>query len=348
MWSIPFADEPAPPALEDPTAPERDDDVGDLVITLLPWLISILLHVGIVLLAVFVVWSTVTEIDEEEIIVPEATLSETPGAPLTQQQETESESESQAQATATASRRSAQSASNAQSQSLSASESQSDSALIGIAGGGGGGAGKASPFGSAGGGGAGFKASFFGTGGNARQLVYLVDASGSLIDTFPFVIRELKRSIGELKDEQRFSVLFFQGDDYIETPPPGPQNATGEYKQRVNKWLDPEEGGNVAPLGPSNPVGALRRSLQWSPQLMFLLSDNVTGQGRYEVDQRRLIQEIMDANRAGTKINTIQFVYDDPLVKYGLPRTLERISELTGGVHRFVTAQELGLYEQVQ
>jgi len=33
-----------------------------LIVTLLPWLLSILLHAAIVLLAVFVVWSSVTEL----------------------------------------------------------------------------------------------------------------------------------------------------------------------------------------------------------------------------------------------------------------------------------------------
>ena len=43
--------------------------------------------------------------------------------------------------------------------------------------------------------GEGLDVAFGGTGGNAKTLVYLIDASGSLIDTLPFVIPDLKNSI---------------------------------------------------------------------------------------------------------------------------------------------------------
>ncbi len=108
-----------------------------------------------------------------------------------------------------------------------------------------------------GGGGGGFRATFGGTGGNARKLVYLVDASGSLIDTLPFVIRELQRSIGQLSDKQAFTVIFFQGDDAIEVPPFGLKRATADAKQAVIQWVDPKAG-NITPMNQSNPVKAIR------------------------------------------------------------------------------------------
>jgi hypothetical protein len=221
------------------------------------------------------------------------------------------------------------------------SSSESQSQLIGAAGGGGGGGG-ASSFGGASGSAGDFKAKFFGTGGNAERLVYMVDASGSLIDVMPFVIRELKRSVGDLSEKQELTVIFFQGDDYIEVPPPGLKKASSDYKTRVMDWVE-RDAGNIVPMGLSKPVTALKQALKYRPELMFLLSDNITGQGRYEVDQNQLLKDIRKANEGGTKINTIQFVYDDPLTKYGLPRTLERISETTGGEFNFIDARELGL-----
>ena len=77
----------------------------------------------------------------------------------------------------------------------------------------------------------GLGATMFGaTGGNAYKIIYIVDASGSLIDTLPFVIKELKRSINELSDRQEFNVIFFQAGDAIEVNVPrrGWKSATSE------------------------------------------------------------------------------------------------------------------------
>jgi len=169
-----------------------------------------------------------------------------------------------------------------------------------------------------------------------------VDASGSLIDTLPFVILELKRSIGELSEKQSFTVIFFQGDDAIEVPRFGLKPATSENKQRVIKWIDLESG-NITPMGLSNPVKALQLALRYRPQLLFILSDNITGQGRFEVDQKRLIADIEFNNKSNTKINTIQFLYKDPLEQYNMLPTLRMIADRSGGVYKFIDGRELGI-----
>jgi len=337
MWFA-FA-ETQPPSPQDEYVPESEDDRDDpnvLLLSLLPWGVSLLLHVGLVLLAVFVVWSVQRQVTEEEIIIPIARLSATPGAQLQvrQQQRTTTSS---AAASSAARRSVAARATTAAAASLSTSVSTSMEGLsigqsISM--------GQASPFDVGVRGAEGMTARFFGSGGNAVRLAYLVDASGSLIDTLPFVILELKRSIGELSERQEFTVIFFQGEEALEVPPRGLKKATGANKQRVNQWLD---AGNVVPMGQSSPVRSLRLALQYRPQLLFLLSDNITGEGRYEVDQRHLLAEIQQANRAGTKINTIQFLYQDKLVDYGMLPTMEMISRQSGGVYKFLDGRELGI-----
>ena len=66
-----------------------------------------------------------------------------------------------------------------------------------------------------------------------RRQVYLVDASGSLIDTLPFVLRELQQSISKLSDQQKFTVIFFQGKDVGLKVPPS-RRATADVKQSVS------------------------------------------------------------------------------------------------------------------
>ncbi len=187
-----------------------------------------------------------------------------------------------------------------------------------------------------------FSTSMYGLGGNAHQLVYLVDASGSLVDSFPFVIQELKRSITALSEKQEFTVIFFQGQHATEVPPSGLRWATAANKDQVTQWMDPAKG-NIVPANQSNPIKALQLGLQYHPDLMFLLSDDITGRGQYEVDQRRLLKEIQRANTHGTKINTIQFIYPDPLMAAHVKGTMQLIAEQSGGLYKFLTGRELGI-----
>ncbi|MDX1564191.1 MAG: hypothetical protein R3236_02240, partial [Phycisphaeraceae bacterium] len=139
MWMTEFAKASPEPELEEAGVEEEeasDEDVNELITTLLPWLVSVLLHVGLLLLAIFIVWSTVQVIDEEEVVVPISTLSKTPGAPV---QMTQTKKQSQQSSSRSAAKSSLATASNAKSSSLATSATTSESSLIGLAGGGGGG-----------------------------------------------------------------------------------------------------------------------------------------------------------------------------------------------------------------
>lgn len=329
-----------PPPQQPPEPPHGDerasvgDEVNTVLMALLPWGISFLFHAGLVLLAVFALWSTVAQDAEEEVIVPLVRLSATPGAPL------QVRTEQRVRQQTSSSRRVIQPTQTASQQNTLNTRVNTETALIGVAGM----SGKSSPFGTTISSGAEFKTTFIGSGGNARKIAFLIDASGSLIDTLPFVITELKKTINQLSEKQQFTVIFFQGDQVIEVPPPGFKDATGEAKQKVVDWIDLSNH-NITPRGSSNPVPALERAMRYKPQLIFLLSDNITGRDQYAVDQRRLLAAIEKANTAGTKINTLQFLYPDPLAKIGLKGTMELIAQDSGGVYKFVDGRELGLQE---
>ena len=173
-------------------------------------------------------------------------------------------------------------------------------------------------------------------------LRHFTNAGGNLIDTLPFVLNELKRSIGELSDQQSFTVIFFQGNEPKEIPVPntGLKIANSENKKKVFDWIDQR---NIIPQGGNSPIKALQQALRYKPHLMFVLSGNITGEGKYQVDQRRLLNEIKINNVSGTKINTIQFIFPDPLESLGLEPTLKRIARDSGGVYKFLSAQELGI-----
>lgn len=306
------------------------DEVGAALVNILPWGVSIVFHAGLVLMAIFVVWSTVVSAGDQQVIVPLVRLSATPGAPLEMTQSQRVQSSSSERRTVKP----------APSRSVTPVEMKVDvPTLIGIEGAMG--ASRVN-FGSAIDVGSGFKASFFGSGGNARRIVFLVDATGSLIDTFPLVIRELKKTVQQLSERQQFTIIFFTGSGPVEVPPVGLKPANAQIKAQVIDWIDLSHH-NVELRGSANPVEALRRGLGYRPELVFLLSDNITGRGQYEVNQEHLLAEIQRANTHHTKINTIQFVYRDPLASAGVMGTMELIAKQSGGLYKFVDAKELNI-----
>lgn len=327
---------PRPPEAE-PRA-SVGDEANAVVAGLMPWVISILLHAGLAVIALFALWSTMVDDDAEEIIVPMVELSETPGAPL------EMRAEQRVRDRATDRREIVQDEpADAESELAMDAEAGADAGLVGVAGDAG--AGAESPFGTEVASGAEFRTSFMGArGGNVRRVAFLIDASGSLIDTFPFVIEHLTRTINNLSERQEFTVIFFQGNDVIEVPVPrrGLRSATGENKQRVIEWIDPASH-NIVPRGLANPIPALELALRYRPDAIFLLSDNITGRGPYAVDQRQLLNAIRRANQGGTNISTIQFLYEDDLARLGLKGTMELIAEEHAGDYVFVDERRLGL-----
>lgn len=179
---------------------------------------------------------------------------------------------------------------------------------------------------------------------NARRIVYVIDASGSMIRSLQIVVQELARSIDALSPQQRFAVVFFQGNAALPVPPKGELHvATGDEKLRVLEWIDR----NVHPRGSSNPLEAIRYALDLKPDVIFMLSENITGSGQYEVDQRDLLAMLDELNpivdektgRRRTQINCIQFLEEDAL------DTLRLIAERHGGQrgYKFLSREELGL-----
>lgn len=311
-------------------------EVHDALQTMMPWMISLLFHLGIAIFALFATWVIIPAVSEEDVvIIPTARLSDTPGGRLSQAQgvdlqATQNVRNIQAEEVATGE------ALGQVNTGINSSIDGSAVELVGLAGGGaGGGSTKLAPFGTTSGTGTGLGASFYGTGGNARKIIYMVDASGSLIDTLPFVMKELKDSISGLSEQQQYTIVFFQDGEPIEVPPAGWKQATPENKRKTFEFLAP---GNVVPRGKTSPDKALKLGMRYKPELMFILSDNITGRGEYEVDREQLLRFLNEVNKDGkTTINTIQFLYPDQL------ETLKDIAAEHKGIYKFITEADLGL-----
>ena len=183
---------------------------------------------------------------------------------------------------------------------------------------------------------------FSNPGPRPKSVAFVIDASGSMLDTMPLVISELKRTLRQLDETQTFTVVFYQDGQAVEPLSPGLKQASRENLSRMFAWLD---GDDLAPAGLSHPLAAVQQGLRYKPQLLFMLSDNITGRGRYEIDQATLLKQIDQANAGKTKINTLQFIYPDPLERQGMIGTMKLIAQRSGGLYRFISAADLGLDE---
>lgn len=164
---------------------------------------------------------------------------------------------------------------------------------------------------------------FFASGGNAYTIVYLVDRSGSMIDTIEPLKREMKRSIGELEPMQKFHVIFFSSGEPVEGPAKELVWATDRNKTINFDFID-----TVQARGQTDPRWGFQRSLGLKPDLIYLLTDGVFASDIAD-------KMIEWAKLHKVKINTIAYVMESG------GSVLRRIAEETGGVYRFVSEEQL-------
>lgn len=169
-------------------------------------------------------------------------------------------------------------------------------------------------------------AEFFGLGRTARgvqKIVYVVDRSGSMADTFEVVRQELRRSIGELRRSQKFHVIFFNAGEPLENPPRRLVSGIAAHKHELFEFL-----GKVTTGGSTDPSAAMRRALSLEPDVIYFLTD-----GEFE---KALIPRLDEWNKARrTRIFTIAFFGS------GGAALLEQIAREHGGEYRFVTENDL-------
>lgn len=161
------------------------------------------------------------------------------------------------------------------------------------------GSGPLAPFGQPGGGGIGPHGPVFGHGGNAHKIAFVCDASGSMLNKFSTLRRELTNTIQGLKPIQSFNLIFFQEQSRSALSDAGLIMATPENKLKATNYLEDK----VTPRGETNPIPGIELAFQQKPDLIYLLTD-----GDFP-DNKAVLKRIQELNRtAKIKINTIAFV----------------------------------------
>ncbi len=191
----------------------------------------------------------------------------------------------------------------------------------------------------------------------AQKIVYVVDASGAMVSSFTWVVQELIRSIDTLDPEQSFQVVLFRdrppmrgsGASVVDLFPSGTGRlvaATPDNKAAVAEWLRKQH-----PIGRSNPLDGLIKGLEYTPDVVFLLSRSIRRSGgaggqmpAWGLGREATLARLEQANpreawsgKRMVVIKALQFIEDDPT------GTMRAIADLHGdgeGSYRIVKPLE--------
>jgi hypothetical protein len=194
-------------------------------------------------------------------------------------------------------------------------------------------------FGTPGGGAMGPKGPVFGHGGNARRIVFVCDASGSMINKFSSLKRELEKAVNNLRIPQSFDIVFFQdgkatvlSKDRLKME--SLVLATPDFKRGASAFLE-----DVTTTSTSDPMPGLTVAFARQPDLIYLLTD-----GDFP-DNDAVLKKVKELNKPGAngkkaKINTIAFVNDKD-TDVAFLKLLETIAADNGGTFIKVAENEL-------
>lgn len=162
-----------------------------------------------------------------------------------------------------------------------------------------------------------------------RSVVFLCDASGSMLPKFATLKTELVKAIQGLAPSQSFSVVFFnEGPAHVfsrELLVANPEN-----KLHADNFLE-----DVTPRGTTDPLPGLDAAFREKPELVYLLTD-----GDFP-DNDAVLARIRQLNHdKRVKINTIAFVGEAD-TDTAFMALLKKIADENGGVYRYVRQDEL-------
>lgn len=317
----------------------------------LPWALSFAMHGALLLLMAFVVWATAQDMagktdPRERIVIPSPVASATPGGGLhpgpgddTLRAAQNLSEQGDAGGFSSADEIGIGADTGGASGGLdligsSAGEVGRLAAAVGGVGNsiGSGAGGPMAPFAPvASGSGHGPPSQFMGTGGAAFYIVYIIDRSGSMVGSFDYVKKEMRRSIEQLQAQQLFQVIFFNAGDPLEFnsgesggPPVYRLNfATDRMKVKAFDFID-----SIVAFGRTDPQPAFRKAfaLRPKPNLIYFLTD-----GSFEPD---IADELKKWNADHkTVINTIAFLTRPS------EALLKRIAHENGGTYTFINPE---------
>ena len=181
------------------------------------------------------------------------------------------------------------------------------------------------------------KGSMYGDTRNARRIVFLCDAAGSMINKMPALKKQLGNAVNGLTPAQSFDVIFFRNEGcesfaksrHIDGLAP----ATPEMKKAFagkDGFLD-----GVETSGSEDPIPGIEAAFKSAPDTIYLLTD-----GDFPDNDAVLKKIAMMDKDHKVKINTIAFTSADDNDNDFL-ELLKKIAKDSGGVYKHVKERDL-------
>jgi len=166
----------------------------------------------------------------------------------------------------------------------------------------------------------------------ARKVIYLCDASGSMLGVFGALKQKLKESVDglDVKAGAEFNVIFFSDDNVFPLFKDGTHMANDDNKKLAMDFID-----NAVSTGGTQPLPAIRFAVAEKPDLMFVLTDGFDQIANFD----DVINAFKDGNRDGKiRINCI-FLESDPDPQ--LEKTLRQIARDGRGEYTKIRKQDM-------
>jgi hypothetical protein len=199
-------------------------------------------------------------------------------------------------------------------------------------GGAGDGSGPLARFGAPGGGAIGLRGPVFGNGGDARRVVFVCDATGSMLNKMATLKAELENAVTSLKPSQSFNIVFYYDGSKVQAADMGGLLlATPDNKRNAFRFLD-----NVTATGQTDPIPAIQLAFRQKPDLIYLLSDGGLD------DNLRTNKEVtdeLDRLNPGHKVRINTIMFDG--YEQEAEAVMTRIARDTGGKYRYVKESDL-------
>ncbi|QOV87935.1 vWA domain-containing protein [Humisphaera borealis] len=165
----------------------------------------------------------------------------------------------------------------------------------------------------------------------ARRIVFVCDATGTMINKIGTLKHELTRAIAGLKPVQSFNIIFFtDGGKYHIASREGLFLATPDNKRQAYAFLE-----DISPTGTTDPTPAIEAAFKQLPDLVYFLSDGEFNNLKPYADVVR--QFDVSNKQRKSRVNAILFETYDREAE----QAMQRIAEDSGGTYRFVRETDL-------
>jgi hypothetical protein len=187
--------------------------------------------------------------------------------------------------------------------------------------------GRLAPFGPPGGRGSYSDSKSIFRGAGAKKVVYVRDATGSMMSAFDALRGQTRLAIQGLRPPQSFDIVFINDRN---PPPLSPTLlfVTPEAKRRAVEYLD-----TMAPRGATQPLAAMERAFALQPDVVHLLIDPS------DFPDQQAVLDLVKAKAAGGKIRLEIIAFEGRDEK--TEAFLKSLAELTRGSYRFITQRDL-------